>query len=331
MIKKEDIFQFPTAHWILPFFACHRDFCFRYVDLLKKETGDYSFIKCVYGSPACKMNGGLLGREIPENEYLDELNEWNKRGISVWVTFSNYLATLKDLIHDEQSSNLLDNLNINNASYGVNNGVILANDVLIKYLKHRYPNLKLISSVIMQTLKDHPYSKEEYKPLEDIFDVICISHHHNDHILDWIEDFKDSKDKYEIMLNTHCMHYCKFIKRCYEWQCRKSLGIEKSKEDNEIFKYCPIVKQIEQNVLLPKELYTVPTYENLKKVVDAGFINLKLAGRHLDLGALKSVVYGWMLNIDYRDIVEKTLYEKHNPNDRKMTEGNLYFEKKWEK
>ncbi len=61
--------------------------------------------------------------------------------------------------------------------------------------------------------------------------------------------------------------------------------------------------------------------------MDSGFYNLKLAGRHLNLPALKVVAYGWMLNPNYRDIVESVLFEKHNPKDRiTPLEGNLYFD-----
>jgi len=329
MVKKEDIFQFPEAKWVLPFFACHKDFCFRYVDLLAKTIGDYSFVKCVYGSPACKMNGGLLAREINEDEYLTEIDEWNKRGIPVWVTFSNYHITLREAAQDEQSQRILERLNMNGDTFGVENGVILANDTLYKFIKHTYPNLRLIASVIRQTLLDHPYNKKDYQSLEDKYDIICISHHHNNKVMEWAEELKDSADKYEIMMNVHCLHGCSFVKRCYEWQCRKSLGLEKTSEDMEIFKYCPVIRHIEDDLLVPQEIYTVLTYEETKHIIDKGFYNLKLAGRHLNLEALKVVAYGWMLNPNYRDIVERVLYEKHNKNDRKIIPGNLYFETNW--
>lgn len=327
MIKKEDLFQFPKAKWVLPFFACHSDFCFRYIDLLSHSIGGgYDFIKCVYGSPACKMNGGLLARNIDESTYLNEIDEWNSRGIPVWVTFSNYLITLKEAIEDKQSNKILNKLNINKELYGINNGVILSADTLYKYIKHTYPNLNLIASVIRQTLLDHPYNKEDYKSLESKYDCICLSHHHNNHVDEIINDLNDNPDKYEFLLNDDCLHGCHFVKKCYEWQCLKSLGKTEFLDDPEIFKYCPIIHDIESEIIRPQECYTVLTVEELNKLSNAGFYNFKLAGRHLALPALQIVSLGWMITADRRDWIMRMLYEKHNPKDRNQIDtNNLYF------
>ena len=67
----------------------------------------------------------------------------------------------------------------------------------------------------------------------------------------------------------------------------------------------------------------------MKYIIENGFYNLKLAGRHLNLEALKVVAYGWMLNPNYRDIVERVLYEKHNKANRHIIPGNLYFNTNW--
>ena len=307
MIKKEDIFQFPNTKWALPFFASHTEFCFKYVDLLKNETGSYDFVHCVYGSPACKMNGGHAGRSINEEQYLNELNEWNKRGISVWVTFSNYLATLKDLIHDEQSINILERLEQNNQVYSVKNGVILASDTLVKFIRHQYSSLKLIASVVWFARENKPYSKELYNEKLNTFDVVCISYHHNDKTNDVIADFNDKSDNVEILINNICNLKCKMITKCYEWQSRKSLGLETGKGDDIVGPACPSTIYKNQNKLTPKEESTVLTYSQTKLLSEKGFI-LKLASRVYNINAFKAMIYGWMINIDYRDIIENVLY-----------------------
>ena len=305
-MTKEDLFQFPNAKWALPFFASHKDFCFRFVDLLKNEIGDYSFIHNVYGSPNCKMNGGHAARNIPPEDYLNEIDEWNKRGISVWLTFSNYMASLKDLVMDDQSVELLNKTNENNTKFGVNNAVILANTDLVPYIRHKYSNLELVSSVVMQAKDNTEYSKEMYDDLLKTFDKICISYHHNDHVGDFILDFEDKSDKVEILVNNICNLNCKVISKCYQWQCKKSLGLETG-VDSIVGPMCPSTIYKNRNRLTPVEESTVLNFQDTYALANYGFI-LKLASRAYNINAFKNMIYGWMIRINYRDIIENVLY-----------------------
>lgn len=305
-MTKEDIFQFPNAKWALPFFASHRNFCFSFVDLLKNEIGNYNFIHNVYGSPACKMNGGHAGRNIAAEEYLNEIDEWNKRGISVWLTFSNYLATTEILKNDKQSVDLLEKINTNNVIFGVKNGVILANNEHTLYIKSAYPKLEVISSVVMQARNNYKYSKNLYDDLLLIYDKVCISYHHNDHVNDFIKDFGNQSDRVEILINNICNLNCKVIRQCYQWQSKKSLGIENG-VDSIIGPICPSTQYRNQKRLTPPEESTVLTFENTKKLADSGFI-LKLASRAYNINAFKNMIYGWLIKINYRDIIENVLY-----------------------
>lgn len=306
-INKESIFQFPGAKWVLPFYCSHKDFCFRYVDFLAKINGSYDFIKCVYGSPTCSLNNGNIPINDKYTDYLEEIDEWNKRGIPVWVTFSNYVATLQNIKDDKKALSVLDRLALNTEKYGTENGVIIASDVMYKFIRLHYPNLKIIASVIFQTLNDNPYSKELYKEMENKYDLICIGHHHNNKFKEWCEDLAENKDKYEIMLNCHCNYGCKYIKHCYDWQAKMALGNVNTNDDQDIYFNCPTEREIDNMTLVNPDCYTVFNYEDTKYIVDKGFVNLKLTGRQLNLDSLKVVIYGWMININYRDIIERTL------------------------
>jgi hypothetical protein len=154
VLDKKEIFQFPNAKWVLPFYCTHKDFCFGYVDFLAKVVGNYDFIKCVYGAPYCALNNGNLPINKKYDGYIEELNQWNNRKIPVWVTFSNYKATIKDVKSDEKVMKLLKALSENNDRYGLENGVIVASDAFRKFLRINYPNLKVIASVIFQTLSN---------------------------------------------------------------------------------------------------------------------------------------------------------------------------------
>ena len=309
-LDKKEIFQFPNAKWVLPFYCTHKDFCFSYVDFLAKVIGNYDFIKCVYGAPYCALNNGNLPINKKYDGYIDELNQWNNRKIPVWVTFSNYKATIKDIKSDEKVMKLLKALSKNNDQYGLENGVIVASDTFRKFLRINYPNLKVIASVIFQTLSNSPYSKELYKEMETKYDMICIGHHHNNKFPEWCEDLAENKDMYEIMLNCHCNYGCQFIKNCYEWQAKDALGLVDTNCDNDIYYGCPTEQEMSNKILVPSCRYTVFNYEDTKYIINKGFVNLKLTGRQLDLDSLKVVVYGWMININYRDIIERTLKGK---------------------
>lgn len=306
MTKFEQIMQFPKAKWILPFFSVHPEFCFKFVDLLSSIAGNTDFIKCVYGAPDCKMNNGCIPVEFSKKNPIEEIEEWNKRKISVWVTFSNYKATVKDVESDTIVVSILEKLEANNKQPGIQNGVIVASDLVRKYIKRFYPNLLVIGSVIIQTQTDSKYSKELYQEMEPDYDIICISHHHNNHYKEWPNDLIN-RDKYEIMLNTHCIYGCQFIKQCYNWMCDKALGVAKTEDDEANFLGCPIKKQITADFIDEKENYTVFDYSSIQFLLDNGFYNLKLSGRHLPLDAFKILIYGWMININYRDVIERTL------------------------
>lgn len=313
-MTKEDIFQFPNAKWVLPFYCTHKDFCFSYIDFLAHIIGNYDFIKCVYGSPQCHLNNGNIPINKQYDGYLDELEEWNKRGIPVWVTFSNYKATIKDIKNDDKVIPLLDALARNNDKYGLENSVIVASDLMRKFLRLNYPNLKVVASVIIQTLHDNKYSKQLYKDMEKDYDLICIGHHHNNKFKEWCEDLAENKEKYEIMLNCHCNYGCQFIKNCYEWQAKDALGLVDTKYDDDIYYGCPTEKEMASRQLVPGNCYTVFNFKDTEYIVNKGFVNLKLTGRQLDLDSLKVVVYGWMININYRDIIERTLKGKSQTN-----------------
>lgn len=305
-MTKEDLLQFPNAKWALPFFASHKDFCFRFTDLIRNEIGTYDFIHNVYGSPNCKMNGGHAARDIAPEDYLNEVDEWNKRGISVWLTFSNYMATLKDLVTDNQSLDLLNKVNENNIKFGVKNSVILASFDLVAYIRYKYPNLKLVSSVVMQAKDNADYSKELYDNLLKTFDKVCISYHHNNHLSDFIIDFGDKSNKVEILVNNICNLKCKVISQCYQWQCKKSLGLETG-VDSIVGPMCPSTVYKNRNILTPPKESTVLTFSDVSMLADFGFI-LKLASRAYNINAFKNMIYGWMININYRDIIENVLY-----------------------
>lgn len=304
--KLQQIMQFPEAQWALPFYSVHPDFCFKYIDLLSELFGTTNFIKCVYGAPDCKLNNGCIPVEFSKKDPIKEIIEWNKRKISVWVTFSNYKATINDLESDFIVTNILKELEYNNLTNNMQNGVIVASDLLRKYIRKFYPKLKVIASVIFQTQTDAPYSKDLYQKMEPLYDVICIGHHHNNKYLNWTQDLT-SPDKYEVMLNTHCIYGCKFIKMCYNWMCDKALGKAKTTDDEANFYGCPIKQQITSNILDDPENYTVFDYNSIRYILDKGFYTLKLSGRHLPLDAFKTLIYGWMININYRDIIERTL------------------------
>ena len=305
-MTKEDLLQFPNAKWALPFFASHKDFCFRFVDLLKDELGSYDFIHNVYGSPACAMNGGHAGRMIKQEDYLNEIDEWNRRGISVWLTFSNYLATITDLENDDQSVCLLDKINNNNKIFNVKNGVILANNDHVAYIKHKYKQLITISSVVMHARNGWEYSKELYDNLLNVYDKVCISYHHNDHVDDFIGDFINREQDVEVLINNICNLNCKVIRNCYQWQSKKSLGLETG-VDSVIGPMCPSTQYRNKNKLTPPSESTVLSFEDTKKLANAGFI-LKLASRVYNINAFKAMIYGWMIKINYRDIIENVLY-----------------------
>ena len=177
---------------------------------------DWCEIGSIYGAPAdCLWGGGRVG--FGEDRPEDAAALLREYGISARLTFSNSLLRQEHL--SDPRCNALCELFRQNGS--ARSGVILTSDLLLDYLKARYPEFYFVSSTT-KVLTDFGRLEEELER-EDFRYVV--------------PDFRlnkpaerlgrlpaEKKRKLELLCNECCWYACPDRKECYEAVSRKSLG-----------------------------------------------------------------------------------------------------------
>lgn len=200
------LFEFYELYRVfLPLFRSHREYFYDWCD-----------IGSIYGAPAdCIWGGGRAGfGEADPYRVLALLREY---GISARLTFSN------SLLHEEHLSdrkcNALCALFAEPGS--VQNGVIVHSELLLAYLKQRYPSLYFVSSTT-KVLTDFSALEAELNRPDFRYVVPDFRLNKRFDALNALS--QPQKDKVEFLCNECCAFGCTDRKRCYEAVSRKNLG-----------------------------------------------------------------------------------------------------------
>ena len=125
------LFEFYELYRVfLPLFREHREYFY-----------DWCEIGSIYGAPAdCIWGGGRAG--FGDQDPWEVLALMQEYGISARLTFSNSLLRGEHL-SDRKCNRLC---RLFGEAEGVQNGVIVYSDLLLDYLKKKYPKLYFVSS-----------------------------------------------------------------------------------------------------------------------------------------------------------------------------------------
>lgn len=282
-----------NCDWNVGALFAHDGFIFRLQDTCKKL--DIKFpIEYVFGSIPCLFQGGRVSPQTAEiGDALDLLKEYGARGIGCRLTFSNTRITDKDL-SDEVSNKLLACVNA-----GENNGVIVSSDLLARYIRDRYPNLTLVSSLVKPSVEMGLGNEtpEYYNKLFSLYDVVVI----NPALLDRA-DFLESiihKDRIEFLVNHRCRKNCTMARKHYELQLDleqatlRGEGIEGQRE-----------RLMELNNVCLGLRSENPTDTNILSVNDInrlqsmGFNHFKIEGRDYNGVTFMRDIGHWIFNPD---------------------------------
>lgn len=191
----------------LPLFRGHREYFY-----------DWCEIGSVYGAPAdCIWGGGRVGFGNDDPQEVFSLME--KYGVSSRLTFSNSLLREEHLA-DRRCNALCTSLEMQN---GVRNGVIVHSELLLQYLKERYPGLYFVSSTT-KVLTDFAQFRDELDREDFMYVVPDFRLNRSFGKLDTLSAAE--KDKVEFLCNECCWFGCTERKACYENVSRKNLGEE---------------------------------------------------------------------------------------------------------
>lgn len=189
----------------LPLFREHRDWFYDWCD-----------IGSIYGAPAdCLWGGGRVGFGEEEAERVAAL--MREYGVSARLTFSNSLLRPEHL--DDKKCNALCALFERNGT--AQNGVILCSDLLLNYIRQRYPGFYFVSSTTKVLTKFEQFRDELRRP--EFRFVVPDFRLNKD--LDRLNALPGSlKEKVEFLCNECCWFHCPDRRACYENVSRKSLG-----------------------------------------------------------------------------------------------------------
>lgn len=254
----------------------------------------------------CCWNGGRENK-VKSFKKLEEcfkiIKQINSLGISVRFTFTNPLITEYEL------NDYVGNTLMKMANNGMN-GVIVASEVLHKYLKEKYPNFHYVYSTTNCSLNIEDYDND--------YDISVL-----DYRLNKNKDFLNSiKDKSKIeMLVDDCCPSCKFRKQHFENVGKYNLGedIDISCLNPENYGKYENPKNFYESLL--RTMKNSLTYEEVEEYKKMGFNKFKLTGRSQGRRFLLDSYIYYFVKPEFRHNVKSILQL------RLGDELNLYDEK----
>ena len=188
----------------LPLFREHREYFY-----------DWCEIGSIYGAPRdCIWGGGRVGFGDEQPEKVAALLK--EYGISARLTFSNSLLREENL-SDKRCNSLCTLFE----QGPVQNGIIIHSDLLLDYIKAKYPGFYFVSST---TKVQTDFNQFEAELERNEFRYVVPDFRLNKE-LDRLKALTGTqKKKVEFLCNECCWYKCHDRKRCYENVSRKSLG-----------------------------------------------------------------------------------------------------------
>ena len=269
----------------LPLFRSHREYFY-----------DWCEIGSIYGAPAdCLWGGGRVGfGDAQPEEAASMMREY---GIPACLTFSNSLLREEHL--PDRKCNALCTLFERNATAG--NGVILCSDLLLSYLRQRYPGFFFVSSTTKVLTEFSLFERELNRPeFRRVVPDIRLNRAY-----DRLKALPEVlKQKVEFLCNECCRPDCPERKACYENVSRKNLG-----ED------CPDHVCASPDAARGyrfSEAMRSPAFIGLQELRDFylpnGFTHFKIEGRSLGSAVVLEFLLYYMTRPEYHLKVREEIY-----------------------
>lgn len=278
------LFEFYDFYRVfLPLYKCKRDYFY-----------DWCEIGSVYGAPAdCLWGGGRVGYGDNSPEEVLELME--EYGISARLTFSNSLIRPEHLA-DKKCNRLCRIFNESEQA-----GVIIYSDLLIEYIRNKYPSLYFVSSTT-KVITDFAGLKEELD--REDFRYVVPDFRLNksfDNLKDLTEE---EKNKVEFLCNECCAFGCTDRKKCYENVSRKSLSEDCADfvcSSDEGYKGYRFSKAMENPGFI--------SIDDIRNIyMPMGFANFKIEGRSLGSAMILEFLLYYMTKPEYQLKVREEIY-----------------------
>ena len=284
---------------------------FEFYDLYKaflplwREHREYFYDWCdigsIYGAPSdCLWGGGRVGFGDAEPEKVAALVK--EYGISARLTFSNSLIR-KEHFDNAQCNELCKMFEggASDAESKIHAGIIVHSDLLLDYIKAKYPRYYFVSSTT-KVLTDFEQFKAELD--RDDFSYVVPDFRLNKQF-DKLNTLTDAqKQKVEFLCNECCWFGCHDRKNCYENVSRKSLG--EDCEDHEC------VSPTAQRGYRFSDAMKNPGFIGIDDIQNiyapAGFRHFKIEGRSLGSAIILEFLLYYMTRPEYQLKVREEIY-----------------------
>lgn len=280
------LFEFYDFYKVfLPLFYEHREYFYEWCE-----------IASLYGAPAdCIWGGGRFGADT-EN-IVEAFALVREYGISPRLTFSNSLLK-EEHLSDIKCNRLCDLLEKNGET---ESGVVIHSELLLDYLKQKYPKLYFVSSTT-KVLTDFTDFSDELK--REAFRFVVPDFRLNKQFEKLNNLTQKEKDKVEFLCNECCYIGCRSRKACYENVSRRILG-----ENCDEF-VCTAPNGC--SGYLFSEAMKNPSFIGAKDIADtylpSGFSNFKIEGRGLGSAILLEFLLYYMVKPENQIDVREKIY-----------------------
>lgn len=273
----------------LPLYREHREFFY-----------DWCEIGSIYGAPSdCIWGGGRVGFGDAEPNAVAALMK--EYGISARLTFSNSL--LRDEHLDDARCNALCEMFKNGGTTpgAPQNGIIVHSDLLLNYLKAKYPDFYFVSSTT-KVITDFEQFKAELNREEFRYVVPDFRLNRQFDKLNALTDAQ--KQKVEFLCNECCWYGCFDRKKCYENVSQKSLGEDCADH------IC--VSPTAQRGYRFSDAMKNPGFIGIDDIQNtyapAGFRHFKIEGRSLGSALILEFLLYYMTKSEYQLKVREEIY-----------------------
>ena len=282
------LFEFYDFYCIfLPLYRDHREWFYDWCD-----------IASIYGAPeGCLWGGGRTS--LGKANARDVLALMDEYGISARLTFSNSLLR-EEHLSDKQCNELC--RIFENAKLPA--GVIVHSDLLVDYLKAKYPELYLISSTTKVLTDFEDMHAELARP---DFKYVVPDFRLNKAFDKLASLPQEQKDKVEFLCNECCDIKCKSRKACYENVSLKNLATAgeeipdhkcTGKDGQGGYKFS----------LAMKNPAFISVHDIQETYLPMGFTNFKIEGRGLGSAILLEFILYYMTKPEHQLEVREEIY-----------------------
>lgn len=289
------LFEFYEFYKVfLPIFYKHREYFYDWCD-----------IGSIYGAPAdCLWGGGRAGFGDADPKKVATLIKHYP--ISARLTFSNSLLKENHLADKRcnalcrlfESSTYLGDSSQNST---IKNGVIIASDLLLTYLKENYPEFYFVSSTT-KVLTEFSQLEEELNREE--FQYVVPDFRLNKEISKLENLSNDQKRKVEFLCNECCSVTCKTRKQCYEQVSLKNLG------EDFVEHHCS--SPFASRGYRFSDAMKNPSFISLSDIQNVylpmNFMHFKIEGRSLGSALLLEFILYYMTKPEYQLLLREEIY-----------------------